>query len=184
MASPAMPSELAALPTRDDTPGAILADFVRLYGSALACDRCLLFLYQPARGLGTCSHGWWRDEAFAFDRALGEWKPQPADLAASDPLYAEAERNREAIYVEDIETAPASVLDRDYERLHFGHRALVHAPFYAGDTLIGILEPCVFARARAWSARDRAITAWAQEHMAPVAVAWLRQATTPGEGAG
>lgn len=84
-------------------------------------------------------------------------------MAAKDPLMAIAFRTPEAVFVEDIETAGAEVLNLDYEREGFGHRALIHAPIYYDGELYGILEPCVFGQPRAWTERDRQITALVQE---------------------
>ena len=179
------PAPLAAVLAAGRPPAETLGAFVRLYGQALDADRCLLFLYDHERGLSACVAAWWRLPAFAFRRAVGRFEPMDRELAAKDPLYAEAERNPEALFIDDIDTAPASLLDRDYERRHFGHQALVHAPLTRGNRLLGILEPCVFGAPRAWSEADRALTAWAQRVLPEAAVALLpasRDRATPIPG--
>ncbi len=139
---------------------------------ALGCERCLLFLRDPARRLSSCTHGWWAKPEHAFAREAG-WKEEPAGLAAEDPLFAEALRNPEALYIDDIERAGPGVLNLDYERQAFQHRALIHAPLYHEGRCYGILEPCVFDAPRLWEARDRALIHWLQRRLGPLAAAYV-----------
>lgn len=50
------------------------------------------------------------------------------------------------MFVDDVETAGAEVVNLPYEREVFGHRTLIHAPVYQNGQLYGILEPCVFGQ--------------------------------------
>lgn len=127
----------------------------------LNCDRCFLYIRQPQTGQGRITHCYSRSSEYP-NLTGGEWIEE-GDVAAKDPLMAIAFRTPEAVFVEDIETAGAEVLNLDYEREGFGHRALIHAPIYYDGELYGILEPCVFGQPRAWTERDRQITALVQE---------------------
>ncbi len=61
-----------------------------------------------------------------------------------------------SVYIEDVDKAAPDVLNRDFERKTFGHRALVHAHVQADGELWGILQPCVFGKPRQWSPSERA----------------------------
>jgi GAF domain-containing protein len=135
----------------------------------LDCGRCLLFLRDPDSWQSACTHGWWDRPEHGFGRDKS-WRKQSQELAMKDPMFAEALHNPVALFIDDIETADPKLVNRDYEAREFKHRALIHAPLFHKGKCYGILEPCVFGRARAWSKRDREVTAWLQERMgAPAA---------------
>ena len=148
-----------------------LGALMRLYAEAIDCPRCCLFLREPSQGKSRHTHGWWIDERYAIDRK-SEWTAE-GNIAEEDPMYREAMVNPEALYIDDIETAPPSLLNVEFERKHFGHRALIHAPVYHQGEFYGILEPCVFDAPRRWTDADRAITAWAQAQIAPLAAEYV-----------
>jgi len=168
----AVPSEVESLFADASDPDRLFAALMPAYSRALDCHRCLLFPRHPVTWQSCCSHGWWDRPEHAFPRD-DVWRRQPRSLAAEDPLFGEALRNPEALYIDDIETAAPEVLNRDYERRDFGHRALIHAPLFQDGQCWGILEPCVFDLPRAWSAADRALTAWLQERLAPLVVGYV-----------
>lgn len=56
------------------------------------------------------------------------WIDEPEELAELDPLYREALQSPEAFYIEDVQRSALGLLNLDYEREHYGHRALIHAP--------------------------------------------------------
>ncbi|MBW4661999.1 MAG: GAF domain-containing protein [Drouetiella hepatica Uher 2000/2452] len=130
---------------------------------ALNCDRCFLYLRHPQTGQGRITHCYSRSPDFP-DLTGSTWIEE-GDVAAKDPLMAIAFRTSEAVFVEDIETAGAEVVNLTYEQEGFGHRALIHAPIYYEDQLYGILEPCVFGHPRIWTEDDRQITALVQEKL-------------------
>lgn len=164
----AIPAELRALfadsPDTDDTD-AVFARLVEVYGRIVGADRCVLFLYWPPEGLAAMTHAWQARPHWALASRSRQWRPLPADMAQQDPMYALALVDPRPLYIDDIESADPKLVNRAYESEHFGHRALIHAPLLevaAGGRLWGVLEPCTMTAPRAWSARDKAITAWVQ----------------------
>ena len=51
--------------------------------------------------------------------------------------------------------AGPEVLNQEFERTTFGHRALVHAHITENSQLWGILQPCVFGHPHHWTAAER-----------------------------
>lgn len=153
---------------------ATLTDEVRTVGSQLQCDRCFLYLRFPETGMGRVPFCWRRDDSIPliYD---ANWKPEPSSLPEEDPMFAAALQTKPAIFVEDVETAPANVLNRAFERENFGHRALVHAHLVQEQQLWGVLQPCVFGRPRPWSQGDRTFIQQAVERITPLAVAYVKQ---------
>lgn len=87
-------------------------------------------------------------------------------------------RSREgepSIFIEDVETAPPQVVNREFEQEHFGHRALIHARLSQDKQLWGILELSVFGQPRHWSEFDRQAIAQSVEKMTPLAIAYIEQ---------
>ena len=165
-----MTQDLTALLEADRDPDELLGELMGVLGRTLDCDRCLLFLRHPATGLSRMTHGWTRRSEFEFPRDDRGWQPEPETLAADDPMFAEALRNPEALYIDDIETADPALVNVAYEREHFGHRALIHAPVFHDGAMYGILEPCVFGTPRAWRDQDREAVSYVQARVAaPVA---------------
>jgi hypothetical protein len=66
------------------------------------------------------------------------------------------------------------VLNRDFERRTFGHRALVHAHLVdEAQQLWGILQPCVFGHPRHWTPAERAYLEAALPLLLPVVQAYM-----------
>jgi GAF domain-containing protein len=168
-----MTDDLMALLSGDAAPEDLLLDLMPALAAALDCDRCVLFLRDPHSRRSRATHAWQRKPEYTLNREDKGWRKEPASLAVDDPMFAEALRNPAALFIEDIETADPSVLNRDYERQHFQHRALVHAPLYHEGLMYGILEPCVMATPRAWSDADRELIATVQAKIAPAAAAYV-----------
>jgi len=168
----------ADLQTLFEQPEPLEESFGRLmehYGRAIGADRCLLFLYQPVAKLARCTHQWVARPEWAFNRPDAGWAPMDQDQVASDdPMFAMALINPEALYIDDIEKADSALVNAPYEIENFQHRGLVHAPLMENGVLWGILEPCVIAGPRAWTQDDRAITAWVQERLTPLAIRYIR----------
>jgi len=172
MSAPVVPHEIGELFERSQAPSALLDALMPGLCRALDCPRCLLFLRDPERRLSCLTHSWWDKPEHAFSGPTA-WFEEPESLASDDPLFGEALRNPKAIFVDDIERAGPQVLNLEYERREFRHRGLIHAPIYHHGRLVGILEPCVFDAPRLWSAEDRALTAWLQQRLGPIAAAYV-----------
>ncbi|MDH3691556.1 MAG: GAF domain-containing protein [Gammaproteobacteria bacterium] len=168
-----IPPELEAVVASDESVESKLSNLIVLLGEALRCDRCLLFLRDPRTRRSYNSHGWTRRPEYALKQTRESWSQEPVSLADDDPMFALALRDPNALYIEDIETAGPDVLNRDYERDLFGHRALIHAPIYYQDLMFGIFEPCVFCKPRQWTEFDRAVTVWAQTKLGPMAAEYV-----------
>ncbi len=170
-----MTEKITKLFNADTTPHETLSALIPALGEALACDRCLLFLRHPGTGMSRMTHGWTAKPEYALQREDHGWQPQSPTLIHDDPMFAEALRNPEALFIDDIENADPALVDASYELKHFGHRALVHAPIYHDGGMYGILEPCVFARSRHWSDADRALVAGVQEKISPIVAAYVHE---------
>jgi GAF domain-containing protein len=143
-------------------------------GSALSADRCFLYLRDGSTGRGGTVASWSADPQWPDMRRAFE--PEMADLMTIDPMMEIASRDPQALFIADIETAGPEILNLEFEKNDFGHRALIHAPVYDEGELIGILEPCTFGDPHPWSEEARTLTAAVQERLGPVAGAWLRAA--------
>jgi len=174
MSTVSPPESLVALFEADHPLETRLQDLMPLLCQVLSCDRCLLFLRDPVTRRSACPFGWWSRSEYEYS-LYPEGEIESATLGQDDPLFGEALRNPEALYIEDIETAGPEVLKREFERQYFGHRALIHAPIYAEAGMVGILEPCVMAQPRVWTASDRQVIAWLQHQLAPLAVTYVQQ---------
>lgn len=139
----------------------------------LDCDRCFLYLRDPDSHQGQITHCYGRSPEFAD--LTGSTTIEADNIETIDPLMAIAFQTSEPVFVEDIETAGAEVVNLAYEREAFGHRALIHAPLYWQGKLYGILEPCVFGTPRIWTDQDRAVTVWVQEKLSPLVVSYLEE---------
>lgn len=161
----------------DDTSDldALFGRLMEIYGRAISADRCLLFLYEPARKLARCTHEWDREPGYAFGRSYAGWEPFDAQATAKDdPMFAEALHNPEALYIDDIEKADPALVNAPYEIENFQHRGLVHAPLIESGVLWGILEPCVIAAPKSWTPEDREVTAFVQRQLTPLAIRYVR----------
>jgi GAF domain-containing protein len=169
-----MREDVLAIFERDGTPGEILDALMPAFARALNCERCVMFLRDPKTDRGRALHRWAAKPEFALRREDRGWEPMPATLLDDDPMYAEAMVNPEALYIEDIETADPALLNVAYEREHFGHRALVHAPVWHKGEMYGVLEPSSMTEPRKWSDADRALVAAVQASIGPVVAAFVR----------
>jgi GAF domain-containing protein len=167
-----IPADITELFDGGREPEGVFHALMPALAKTLACDRCLLFLREPHRKWSICAHGWWDKPAHGFAREKS-WRRQPADLPKIDPMFAEALRNPIALFIDDIETAGPAVLNLEYERRDFGHRALIHAPIYHDGLCYGVLEPCSMERPQAWTAGDRALIAWVQRRLGPLAADYV-----------
>ena len=153
-------------------PDAVFMALMPALGAVLQCDRCFLYLREPTKGQGKITHCWARDGR-AAEWIGADWLENPK--APQDPLMTIALRTPVAVFVEDIETTGSDVVDRAYEREIFQHRALVHAPIYLDEALIGVLECSVFETPRVWTEGDRQLIAHLQAKLTAPAQAYIRQ---------
>ena len=168
-----IPAELQAVFDNNTSGDEKMARLMQVLCGVLDCDRCLLFLRDPIARKSRCTHGWETDPGFAFDRPDEGWSEEPTTLEADDPMFAEAVKNPEALFIEDIETAPSTLVNAEYERENFKHRALVHAPLQHDGKLYGVLEPCTMEEPKVWSERDREVTAWTMKKLTPIAMEYI-----------
>ncbi len=146
----------------ESTP--LFATLMSALAEVLPCDRCFLYQRDPVQGQGTITHCYSKDGQ--ADQWIGaDWLED--SNAPQDPLMTIALRIPEAVFVNDVETAGANIVNLEYEREVFRHRALIHAPLYHDSLLIGILECSVFDAPRQWTEADRCIIANLQTLLAP-----------------
>ncbi len=168
-----MTDDLHTLLNSDAAPDKLLGDLMPVLCKALDCDRCVLFLRDPHTRRSRATHAWERKPEYALTRVNYGWQEEPPSLVEDDPMFAQALRSPVALYIEDVMSADPSLVNREYERKYFRHRALVHAPLYHEGLMYGILEPCVMEAPRAWSSADREIIAVVQERIAAVAATYV-----------
>lgn len=159
----------------ESEPDAVFSDLMPALCEVLQCDRCFLYLRSPHTRMGKVPYCWRRSPEYpeVFD---ADWKEEPESLPDEDPLFAAALRAEPSIFVEDVETASPDVVNKDFERQNFGHRALIHAHLCQDSQLWGVLQPCVFGQPRVWTEEDRIVIAKVTEKIAPLAVAYVEAA--------
>ncbi|MFE4104798.1 GAF domain-containing protein [Almyronema epifaneia] len=174
MENPAYPPELEALLSPQRDPAELFTELLPTLGKLLACDRCFLYLRHPESRLGQVPFCWRRSDAFA-DLTDTHWKPEdPTQLEQQDPLFAAALRGEHSIFIEDVETANAAVVNLEFERQNFGHRSLVHAHLWSHGQLWGILQPCNFTRPRPWQELDKSVIIHTVQKITPLAVKYVK----------
>ena len=134
-------------------PAARLQAALDLVGPHVRADRCFLYVRDPAREKGRIAFVWRLDEAIPDPRH--DWQADTGKLPQADPLVRAALAGRPSVFVEDVSEAGPEVLNQDFERRTFGHRALVHAHLSDQGQLWGILQPCVFGHPHHWTAAER-----------------------------
>jgi GAF domain-containing protein len=170
-----LPSSITHLLTASQTPEALFHALMPALGEFLDCDRCFLYLREPTTRMGRVPFYWVRHAGIpiAYDK---DWKLEPASLPDDDPLFAAALRTEPSIFVEDVETASPDVLNREFERQSFGHRALIHAHLCEDEQLWGVLQPCLFGRPRQWTLAEQQAIDQLVQLITPQAIAYIRAA--------
>ncbi len=150
----------------------IIEDVLAVLGQQLRCDRVFLYLRSPDFQVGRVPVCWRKQPSvpIVYDPT---WKLEASDLPKADPMFAAAINAQPSIFVEDVETAGPKVLNREFERQTFGHRALVHAHLCLEQKLWGILQACIFDTPRTWSQRDRQLIEQAVAWLTPVAMTYV-----------
>jgi len=144
----------AALSLPAASPEARLQAALDLVGPEVRADRCFLYVRDPAQARGRIAFVWRLDEAVPDPRH--DWQADTGELPREDPLFRAALACQPSVFVDDVSEAGPEVLNQDFERRTFGHRALVHAHITEGGRLWGILQPCVFGHPHHWTAAERA----------------------------
>ncbi|OGX91448.1 GAF domain-containing protein [Hymenobacter coccineus] len=165
-------AELAAALAADASPADALQHALDLVGPHLRADRCFLYVRDPAQGRGRIALVWRLDEAVPDPRH--DWQDDTGDLPQQDPLFRAALAARPSVFVDDVLEAGPEVLNQEFERTTFGHRALVHAHITDHGQLWCILQPCVFGHPRHWTAAERAYLDAAVPLFLPVVQAYMR----------
>jgi len=147
-------------------PADKLQHALALIGPHLRADRCFLYVRNPALGRGRIAFVWRLDEAVPDPRH--DWQDDTGDLPRQDPLFRAALAAQPSVFVDDVTEAGPEVLNQEFERRTFGHRALVHAHITHHGQLWGILQPCVFGHPRHWTAAEREYLAGAVPLLLPV----------------
>ncbi len=154
----------------------VLERLMPLVAQNLQADRCFLHIHHPDKGIGKIAFCWCKDASIS-NVLQQKWDPDTATLPQQDPLFAAALRRDASIFVEDVEQASPSVLNKDFEHKTFGHRALIHAHVVYENKLWGILQPAIFGRPRQWSATDRAFIEALLPQISPVVKNYVLQIT-------
>lgn len=136
------------------SPEETLNQIVEQVGKALAADRCFLYVRQPEQQHGRIAICWRKNDVIP-DVVQPDWQSDTTDLPKEDPLFRAAITLQPSVYVDDVDVAGPDVLNRDYERKTFGHRALVHAHATYENQLWGILQPCMFGQPRHWTEAEK-----------------------------
>jgi GAF domain-containing protein len=171
MAYSALPAALDTAFSTHTEPEALFADLLPALCDVLQTDRCFLDVRNPQTRAYRC-FCWRRSPEFP-DKQTPGWEHEQ-HWEDHDPLFAAALRNAPSIFVDDIETADPTVLNREFERKYFGHRALIHAHLCQDDQLWGILQPCIFGHPRLWSDADRLTIAQVTERLTPIVIDYVR----------
>ncbi len=120
-----LPIEIEAIFATEQSSDAVFAALMPALCDAMKCDRCFLYVRNPQTAQGRITHCYSRSPD--FPNLVGANWVEEGHIAAKDPLMAIAFRIPEAVFVDDVETAGAEVVNLPYEREVFGHRALIHA---------------------------------------------------------
>jgi len=165
------PENLDRIFTRDRDPQTTFTTLLPVICDILQTDRCFLLVRDPA----TRQHQnfCWRRSPNLPNTSTNGWELEQ-EWEREDPMFAAALRTDPSIFVEDIETASADLLNIEFER-NMGHRALVHAHIAQDNQLWGILQPAVFGRSKVWSDFDRAVILQTVEKLRPIVIGYVQQ---------
>ncbi len=167
-----MPPEIARL-LHTKSPHA-LPELMEAIAQYLNSDRCFAYLRDPKTGLGRVPFCWTRTPEVPTvynDR----WKPEPESLPDEDPMFAAALATKPSIFVEDVTTASPEVLNSEFERENFGHRALIHGHLCYNNQLWGVLQPCMMTEPRHWTEEERSTFNQIAEQITPIVIQYIQQ---------
>lgn len=166
-------AQVFALNKRKDLLSALTKEIV----VTIKCDRCFIYLRDPDTRLGKAEFCYRLDDSIP-DVTTQEWSKESPAIEAQDPMFAAALNCQPHIFIEDIETADSQVVNAEFERENFGHRALIHAHLCHEGQLWGVLQPCVFDRPRIWTSSDRQLIAAIAEQTAPLVMEYVLKANS------
>lgn len=154
-------------------PEALFAALLPALCDTLQTDRCFLEVRNPQTRMhqNIC----WRRYPDLPDTSTQGWQPEQ-EWEKEDPMFAAALHLEDSIFVEDVETAAPTVLNREFEQKYFGHRALIHAHICQDGQLWGILQPCIFGQPRIWSNFDRSIIHQVTEALTAIVIRYVQAA--------
>lgn len=170
----ALPGTVQSVFNKYSEPDALFSALLPILGQVLKCDRCFLYLRDPETKLSKITHCW-RSNPDIPDIGNPEWELELASLPQEDPMFAAALRTDPSIYVEDVETADPTVLNKEFERQSFGHRALIHAHLCHNGQLWGVLQPSIFGRSHVWSDSDRDVVAQLETKLVPSVMEYVKK---------
>ncbi|WP_416675719.1 GAF domain-containing protein [Egbenema bharatensis] len=166
-----LPDSLQTIFSLHHQPESLFEALLPEISQVLNTDRCFLVVRHPDTRIyrNFC----WRRKPEFPDLTTAGWELEE-NWEEDDPMFAAALRTEPSIFVEDIETASPTVLNREFERENFGHRALIHAHLSDGGKLWGILQPCLFDHPRTWSEFDRAVITQLIQNLTPIVVEYVQ----------
>ncbi len=167
-----LPASVEALFQTSEGPESVIDRVLMAVGTHLQADRCFLYVRNPDAGKGRIAFCWRKDDS--IPNPIHDWQIDTEDLPNEDPLIRAALADKPSMFVDDVETASSDVLNRDFERKTFGHRALIHAHITENGQLWGILQPCLFGQPRHWSDVDRTFIGGILPKLLPVIQAYVR----------
>lgn len=143
-------------------------------GRQLGCDRVFLYVRSPYSQMGRVPYCWVKNDQIpkVYDP---DWKLEPPTLPERDPMFAAALQAQPSLFIEDVETANPDMVNREFERETFGHRALIHAHLCIERKLWGILQACVFDQPRQWSRSDHQLIEQTVGWFAPYAMEYVNR---------
>lgn len=153
MESSVLPQKIAKILTIEALDE-LFSPLMEEIGKSLKSDRCFLYLRHPDTRWGKAAFCYCRHDHIP-DVTTEQWERESASLEQEDPMFAAALACQPSIFIEDVATAKPQVVNREFERKHFGHRALIHAHLCCEGELWGILQPCLFEQPRHWTSSDR-----------------------------
>lgn len=168
-----LPSSLDAIFLEHSDPDSLFEALLPAICEVLQSDRCFLHVRNPQTRMykNIC---WKRLPEFP-DVSTPDWEME-MEWEQDDPMFAAALRTAPSIFVEDIETAGAEVLNVEFEREYLGHRALIHAHIAENGVLWGILQPCMFGHPRVWSEFDRSVVNQLTERLRSPIISYVKAA--------
>jgi len=159
------------------SPADKLSGMVESVGKALNADRCFLYVRQPDQGRGRTAFCWRKNKDIPDKNTIQpNWQADTDELPAEDPLIRAGLAMKPSVYVDDVETAGSEVLNRQFERETFGHRALIHAHIQQDNKLWGILQPCMFGGPRHWTDEEKTQIEAILPRLQPVIEAYVTSA--------
>lgn len=169
-----MPPELSEILDAEQSPEELFTALMGAIAEFLHCDRCFLYLRDPETRLGRVPFCWTRhaDVPVVYDE---DWKLEPENLGDDDPMFAAALDCKPSIFVEDVTTESPDILNAEFERENFGHRALIHGHLCQNHQLWGVLQPCMMNEPRHWTIEEQAIFVQIIERVTAITVTYVEQ---------